>query len=124
MAGIADDLASVFDEIGTEVELVGSSPVVRERIDFAETDKVGIFAVTLRAGSKLSVGSHIKISASGEHYFIYGGASEQGAYHYPMASDSAYAVFLYGYTLAQKPKNFLVVSGAGYHFSGSACDIH
>ena len=76
MAGIADDLASVFDEIGTEVELVGSSPVVKERIDFAETDKVGIFSVTLRAESKLSVGSQIKISASGEHYFIYGGASE------------------------------------------------
>lgn len=74
--GIADDLASVFDEIGTEVELVGSSPVVKERIDYSETDKVGIYSVTIRAGSKLPVGSEIKISASGEHYFIYGGASE------------------------------------------------
>lgn len=74
--GIADDLASVFDEIGTEVELVGSSPVIKERIDYSETDKVGIFSVTLRSGSKLPIGSQIKVSASGEHYFIYGGASE------------------------------------------------
>lgn len=73
---IADDLASVFDEIGTEVEVVGSSPVVKERIDFAETDKVGIYSITLRSGSKIPVGSQIKISATGEIYFIYGGAFE------------------------------------------------
>lgn len=73
---IAEDLASVFDEIGTEVELVGSSPVAKERIDFSETDKVGIFAVTLRSGSKLAAGNQIKVSSTGEHYFIYGGAFE------------------------------------------------
>ena len=74
--GISDDLASVFDEIGTEVELIGSDPVVRERLDYSETDKVGIFSVTLRAGSGIPTGSQIKISVTGEIYFIYGGASE------------------------------------------------
>jgi hypothetical protein len=74
--GIAEDLASVFDEIGTEVELVGSSPLVRESIDFAETDKVGIFAVTLRAGSAIPIGSQIRITSTNEHYFIYGGFNE------------------------------------------------
>ena len=76
MTGIADDLASVFDEIGTEVELVGSSPVIKEKIDFSETDKVGIFAVTLRALSKIPLGSQIKVTATGEHYFVYGGSTE------------------------------------------------
>lgn len=74
--GIAEDLASVFDEIGTEVVLVGSSPVIKENIDFSETDKVGIFAVTLRAGSKIPVGSQIELSTTGENYFIYGGHNE------------------------------------------------
>ena len=76
MVGIADDLASVFDEIGTEVELVGSSPVVTEFIDFAETDKVGIFSVTLRANSSIPLGSHIRITSTDDHYLIYGGFSE------------------------------------------------
>ena len=74
--GIAEDLASVFDEIGTEVEIVGSDPAVRENIDFSETDKLGIFAVTLRSGSKISIGSEIKITSTNEHYFISGGFNE------------------------------------------------
>ena len=73
---ISDDIASVFDEIGTEVEVFGSSPPIRERIDYSETDKVGIYSVTLRGGTKIPTGSQIKISATGEVYFIYGGAFE------------------------------------------------
>ena len=40
MAGLQDDLADVFAEIGTLVEIVGSSPVVREYIDVEQNVQV------------------------------------------------------------------------------------
>ena len=74
--GIAEDLASVFDEIGTQVVIVGSDPPITESIDYAETDKPGVFSVTLRAGSAISVGAQINVVPTGEIYFIYSGFSE------------------------------------------------
>ena len=44
MAGLQDDLASVFEEIGTLVEIVGSSPVVREYIDVEQTYRCPILS--------------------------------------------------------------------------------
>ena len=75
--GIADDLASVFDEIGTEVEVVGSSPLITEYIDFEKTDKVGVFACTFRAATEISSGDILKVTATDEHYLVYGGFYEQ-----------------------------------------------
>ena len=63
MVGLQDDLASVFEEIGTLVEIVGSSPVVREYIDVEQNVQVSnpfirehFIEGTLKAQTKITPG--------------------------------------------------------------------
>ena len=73
--GISEDLASVFDEIGSEFENVSSGET--ERLDIESTDKVGIFSVTLRSNSVFSQGSLLKEVTTGKHYLLYSSVPEQ-----------------------------------------------
>lgn len=73
--GISEDLASVFDEIGSEFENVASGET--ERLDIEPTDKVGIFSVTLRSNSVFSQGSLLKEVTTGKHYLLYSSVPEQ-----------------------------------------------
>ena len=73
--GISEDLASVFDEIGAEYELIPTGAT--EKLDISSTDKVGIFAATLRSGSIFSQGSLVREVTTGAHYLIYYVVSEQ-----------------------------------------------
>lgn len=65
---ISDDLASVFDEIGSEVTVAGSS--ASEFVDYESTDKEGVFALTLRATTKIKSGDLISFTGSSEKYLV------------------------------------------------------
>ena len=77
MAGLQDDLASVFDEIGTLVEIVGSSPVVREYIDVEQNAQVSnpfirehFIEGTLKASTKIQPGSILKLVGKNLTYLV------------------------------------------------------
>lgn len=73
--GISEDLAAVFDEIGTEFSVVGTTDT--EKLDIAVTDKVGIFTVTLRSATVISQGSLILEINTGKNYLVYSIVPEQ-----------------------------------------------
>lgn len=77
MPGLQDDLASVFDEIGTLVEIVGSSPVVREYIDVEQNAQVSnpfirehFIEGTLKASTKIQPGSILKLVGKNLTYLV------------------------------------------------------
>ena len=68
--GISEDLGLVLDEIGNQVVVLGTSPTVSEYIDYEETDRWGVFSVSLRYNSALKVGDIISSTASAEKFII------------------------------------------------------
>lgn len=77
MAGLQDDLASVFEEIGTLVEIVGSSPVIREYIDVEQNVQVSnpfirehFIEGTMKASTKIQPGSIIKFVGKNLTYLV------------------------------------------------------
>ena len=68
--GISEDLGLVLDEIGNQVVVLGSSSTVSEYIDYEETDRWGVFSVSLRYNSALKVGDIISSTASAEKFII------------------------------------------------------
>jgi hypothetical protein len=77
MAGLQDDLASVFEEIGTLVEIVGSSPVVREYIDVEQNVQVSnpfirehFIEGTLKAATKILPGSLLNFVGKNLTYLV------------------------------------------------------
>ena len=77
MAGLQDDLAAVFEEIGTLVEIVGSSPVIREYIDVEQNVQVSnpfirehFIEGTMKASTKIQPGSIIKFVGKNLTYLV------------------------------------------------------
>jgi hypothetical protein len=77
MAGLQDDLADVFAEIGTLVEIVGSSPVVREYIDVEQNVQVSnpfirehFIEGSLKASTKIQPGNIIKFVGKNLTYLV------------------------------------------------------
>lgn len=77
MAGLQDDLADVFAEIGTLVEIVGSSPVVREYIDVEQNVQVSnpfirehFIEGSLKASTKIQPGQIIKFVGKNLTYLV------------------------------------------------------
>lgn len=77
MAGLQDDLASVFAEIGTLVEIVGSSPVVREYIDVEYNVQVSnpfirehFVEGTFKAETKIQPGSILNFVGKNLTYLV------------------------------------------------------
>lgn len=77
MAGLQDDLASVFAEIGTLVEIVGSSPVVREYIDVEYNVQVSnpfirehFVEGTFKAETKIQPGSLLNFVGKNLTYLV------------------------------------------------------
>ena len=68
--GISEDLGLVLDEIGNQVVVLGTSPTVSEYIDYEETDRWGVFSVSLRYNSTLKVGDVISSTVSAEKFII------------------------------------------------------
>lgn len=73
--GIADDLASVFDEIGTEFE--HPTTLETERLDVSPTDKVGVYAITIQDGSIFSAGDLAREVNTGAYYLLFFTVKEQ-----------------------------------------------
>lgn len=77
MAGLQDDLAAVFEEIGTLVEIVGSSPVIREYIDVEQNVQVSnpfirehFIEGTMKATTKIQPGSIITFVGKNLTYLV------------------------------------------------------
>lgn len=77
MASLQDDLASVFEEIGTLVEIVGSSPVIREYIDVEQNVQVSnpfirehFIEGTLKAATKITPGELLKMVGKNLTYLV------------------------------------------------------
>ena len=77
MVGLQDDLASVFEEIGTLVEIVGSFPVVREYIDVEYNVQVSnpfirehFIEGTLKAATNIQPGSILDFVGKNMKYLI------------------------------------------------------
>jgi len=65
---ISDDLAVVFDEIGSEVSVAGT--LIKEFVDYESTDKEGVFALTLRASTGVKSGDLVTFTGSGEKFLV------------------------------------------------------
>ena len=77
MVGLQDDLADVFSEIGTLVEIVGSSPVVREYIDVEQNVQVSnpfirehFIEGTMKASTKIQPGNIISFVGKNLKYLV------------------------------------------------------
>jgi hypothetical protein len=77
MAGLQDDLAAVFEEIGTLVEIVGSSPAIREYIDTEQNVQVSnpfirehFIEGTLKASTAIQPGDILALVGKNLSYLV------------------------------------------------------
>ena len=66
--GIAEDLSAVFQEIGTQVKLLGTLPLVTEFVDGEKLDKEGFLLFTASSNTQISTGSVLEIEKNGKKY--------------------------------------------------------
>ena len=75
--GLSDNLGKVFEKVGTQIEIVGSLPLVKEFIDTAQNTQVSnpfirehFIEGTFKAKTKIKPGDILRFIKSNTHYLV------------------------------------------------------